>query len=418
MNRTAQKLLIGLLMLISCLLISVIVKYYMESNETVVAKEEREQLVVMAVCEEDESGKYLKELVDRYSKVQGNPEVKIRYVSQSGFQKQLCLDKDQNTLPDLVICENVMTPALESMGILRDLSDYMTVDRANLYLKNAYNSTVVNGVCYAVPFTSNPYVIFYNEDHLKKYGASIPENMEELYKLCRETNTLGTYSFGIAMKNKEDITSSFLQMIYSAGGTLRSLDTENCMQLYEMLGSMRDEGIMSQDVINWSQKDLMKAFSRGYVKIVMAKLSSMSILENSDKKISYRVAEIPYIQKQTYLLQGNNIGITATADWNESIKLLDYLTSRDVIKRYYENTFCLSVRTDLTVNTGYEKGLMNDFVERERNQGILKNVYSTWFIISDGIARNLTDFFGDKTISPEEVAKRISVDVRNAIMER
>lgn len=418
MNRTVQRLLIGLWLLVSCLLISVIVKYYRESNETAAAEEKRDQLVIMAVCEEDESGKYLKELVDEYSQVPGNPEVRIQYVSQSGFQKQLCLDKDQNTLPDLIICENVMTPALESMGILRDLSGYMTADRTTLYLKNAYSSTVVNGVCYAVPFTSNPYVVFYNEDHLKKYGASIPEDMEGFYKLCRETNTLGTYNFGIAMKNKEDITSSFLQMIYSAGGTLRSLDTENCMQLYEMLGNMRDEGIMAQDVINWNQKDLMKAFSRGYVKIAIAELSSMSILENSDKKCPYRIAEIPYIQKQTYLLQGDNIGITATADWNESIKLLDYLTSREVIKSYYENTFCLSVRTDLTVNPGLEKGLTDEFVERERNQSILKNAYSTWFIISDGIAGNLTDFFGDKTISPEEVAKRLSVDIRNAIMER
>ncbi|GLC80055.1 ABC transporter substrate-binding protein [Lacrimispora brassicae] len=418
MNRTVQRLLIGLWMLVCLLLVSVILKYYRESNQVAAAEAKRNQLVIMAVCEEDESGEYLKKLVDEYSQMPGNPEVRIQYVSQSGFQKQLCIDKDQNNLPDLIICENVMTPALESMGILKELSAYMTADKASMYLKNAYSSTVVNGVCYAVPFTSNPYVVFYNEDHLKKYGAAIPGDMEGFYKLCRETNTLGTYNFGIAMKNKEDITSSFLQMIYSAGGTLRSLDTENCMKLYEMLGNMRDEGIMAQDVINWNQKDLMKAFSKGYVKIAIAELSSMSILENSDRKCRYKIAEIPYIQKQTYLLQGDNIGITATADWDESIKLLDYLTSREVIKSYYENTCCLSVRTDLTVNPGLEKGLTDEFVERERNQSILKNAYSTWFIISDGIAGNLTDFFGDKTMTPEEVAKRLQGDIRNAIMER
>ncbi len=418
MNRTVQKLLICLWLLVCFLLISVILKYYRESNEVAVEEKKRDQLVIMAVCEEDESGKYLKKLADEYSGIPGNPEIRIQYVSQSGFQKQLCIDKDQNTLPDLIICENVMTPALQSMGILKELSGYMTADRISLYLKNAYSSTVVNGVCYAVPFTSNPYVVFYNEDHLMKYGASIPDDMEGFYKLCRENNTLGTYNFGIAMRNKEDVTSSFLQMIYSAGGTLRSLDTENCMQLYEMLGNMRDEGIMAQDVINWNQKDLMKAFSKGYVKIAIAELSSMSILENSDRKCRYQIAEIPYIQKQTYLLQGDNIGITATADWKESIKLLDYLTSREVVKSYYENTRCLSVRADLTVNPGLEKGLTDEFVERERNQSILKNAYSTWFIISDGIAGNLTDFFGDKTITPEEVAKRLQRDSRNAIMER
>jgi len=304
------------------------------------------------------------------------------------------------------------------MGILRDLSDYMTAERASLYLKNAYSSTVVNGICYSIPFTSNPYVVFYNEDHLRKHNATIPDTMEELLKLCRETSTLGTYNFGFAMKNKEDIASSFLQMIYSAGGTLRSLDTENCMKLYEMLGNMRDEGIIDQDVINWNQKELMKAFSKGYVKIAIAELSSMSILENSDKRCKYKIAEIPYIQKQTYLLQGDNIGITVTADMEESIKLLDYLTSREVVKSYYENTYCLSVRTDVTVNPGLVRGLPDEFVERERNQSILKNAYTTWFIISDGIAGNLTAFLGDKTMTPEEVSKRLQGDIRSAILER
>ncbi|HBE84668.1 MAG TPA: hypothetical protein DDW53_02970, partial [Lachnoclostridium sp.] len=88
----------------------------------------------------------------------------------------------------------------------------------------------------------------------------------------------------------------------------------------------------------------------------------MSILENSDRKCKYKIAEIPYIQKQTYLLQGDNIGITVTADMEESIKLLDYLTSREVIKSYYENTYCLSVRTDIKVNPGLVRGLPDEFV--------------------------------------------------------
>lgn len=322
MNRTVKKILICLWLVVFSLLFGVLLQYYRESFTEEAEEEKRDQLVIMVVCEGDESGDYLKRLVDEYSEIPGNPMVRIQYISQSHFQKQLCIDKDQNSLPDLIICENVMTSALQSMGILRDLSDYMTVERASLYLKNAYNSTVVNGVCYSIPFTSNPYVIFYNEEHLNNYNAVIPDTMEELYKLCRETSILGTYNFGIAMKNKEDITSAFLQMVYSAGGTLRSLDTENCMKLYEVLGNMRDEGLIDQDAINWSQRDLMRAFSNGYVKIAIAELSSMSILENAARKCRYKIAEIPYIQKHTYLLQGTNIGITATADLEESIKLL------------------------------------------------------------------------------------------------
>lgn len=418
MNKKIQRLLKLLWFVVSLLLISVMIDYYRETRVDTMIEEQQEELVIMATYEEESNDEYLKQIVQTYSEVEGNPNVTIQFVTQSGFQKQLCIDKDQNNLPDLIICENVMTPALQSMGILKDLSDYMTTQKSSEYLKNAYSSTVVNGICYAVPFNSNPYVMFYNEDNLNKYDMEMPERMQDFYKLCKETNTMGTYNFGIAVKNKEDITSCFLQMIYSAGGTIRSLDTPNCMQIYEMLGDMRDGDVIAQDVVNWNQNDLMEAFSKGLVKTVFAKLSSMSILENKDLKFNYKIVEIPYIQKQTYLLQGENIGVTTTANYEEAIKFLSYLTSAEVVKNYYENTHCLSVRSDIIVNPAKEKGLSDDFVEKERNQSILKSSYSTWFMISDVIAENLADFFGDNTITPEDIGKRMQQDIRNAIMER
>ncbi|MEY8352812.1 extracellular solute-binding protein [Lachnospiraceae bacterium 54-53] len=418
MNKTIQRLLMCLWVLVCALLFCVIFGYYREANVAVYEEEKRDTLVVMTVFKEDESGGYLKQLVDEYSDIPGNPRVSLKYVSQSGFQKQLCIDKDQNDLPDLIICENVMTPALQSMGILMDMSGYMTVNKTSEYLKNAYGSTVVNGVCYGVPFASDPYVMFYNRDHLEKYDADIPDRMEEFYEFCKETNTLGTYGLGLAVKNKEDITSSFLQMVYSAGGTIRDLDTDRCMELYQLLGNMRDEDIIPREAVNWNQKDLMRAFSKGYVKTAVAELSSMSLLENQDRKFQYGIAEIPYIQKQTFLLQGDNIGVTTAADYEESIGLLDYLTSPEVMKKYWENTYSLSVRTDVAVNPARNRGLTDEFVERERNQSILKSSYSTWFIISDGIAGNLAEFFGDKSVTPEEMGKKLQGDIRNAILER
>ena len=56
MNRTVQRLLIGLWLLFSFLLISVICKYYRESNVVAAEEKKRDKLVIMAVCDEDGSG--------------------------------------------------------------------------------------------------------------------------------------------------------------------------------------------------------------------------------------------------------------------------------------------------------------------------------------------------------------------------
>lgn len=418
MNKTIQKMLMIFWIIVIGMLIKVIIDFYHESRVELSEEIPKEQLVVMTSCEEESNYKYLQQLLEEYSQIEDNPEVVLQYVTQAEFQKELCIRNDQNKLPDLIIYENVMTPALQSMGILKDLTEYMTPQKTSEYLKNAYNSTVVNGVPYAVPFTSNPYVIFYNEDYLSGFNLEMPDQMQEFYEFCTESKTLGTYNFGMAVKNKEDVTSCMLQMIYSAGGTLRNLDTPNCILLYKMLGEFRDNGIIAQDTINWNQNDLMEAFSKGLVKVAIAELSATSLLEEKDIKFDYKITEIPYIQKQSYLMQGENIGISSTADYYESLKLLEYITSAEAVKNYCETAHSLSVRMDITVNPAKDHGLSQAFVERVRNQNILKSSYTSWFIISDAIAGNVTDFFGDKTMTAEELAAKLQEDVRNAIMER
>jgi len=418
MNKTIQKVLIFFWIIAIGMLTKVIIDFYQESRIVTAKEYEKQQIVVMTSCEEESNYKYLQTLLAEYSKIEGNPEVVLQYVTQAEFQKELCIRNDQNKLPDLIIYENVMTPAIQSMGILKDLSEYMTPQKTSEYLKNAYNSTVVNGIPYAVPFTSNPYVIFYNKDYFSKFHMEMPEQMQDFYNFCKESKTLGTYNFGMAAENKEDVTSCMLQMIYSAGGTLRNLDTQNCLLLYKMLGEFRDEGIIAQDIVNWNQNDLMEAFSKGLVKVAIAELSATSLLEEQNIKFEYGITEIPYIQKQSYLMQGENIGISSTADYYESLELLKYITSAEAVKNYCETAHTLSVRMDITVNPAKDHGLSQAFVERVRNQNILKSSYTSWFIISDAISENVTDFFGDKTVTAEELAEKLQEDVRNAIMER
>jgi multiple sugar transport system substrate-binding protein len=64
------------------------------------------------------------------------------------------------------------------------------------------------------------------------------------------------------------------------------------------------------------------------------------------------------------------------------------------------------------------RGLSDGFVERERNQSVLKSTYSTWFIISDSIAGAMSDFFGDKSMTPQAVGARLQGEIRSAILER
>lgn len=413
-----QRILCALWMVVLCLLIGVLGKYYQESSEQTTTETERKELIVMATYEAEPYRRILKELVEVYSDNPENPLVKIRFVAQADFQKELCIDKDKGKLPDLIISENVTVPAIVSMGILRDLTEYMDVKKSSQFIRAAYDSTLVDGKCYGVPFTCDPYVLFYNKDYWEKRDAELSADLPETFEVMKANKTLGTYNFGMSIKNKEDVAACFLQMIYSCGGTIRNLNGSQCMELYEIYEEMKNSNMISPDIINWNQSDLMEHFADGMVTMAAAKLSSLSILDSKDVDFEYRIMEIPYAQKQVYLMHGENIGVTVDADYEETIKFLEYLVKKETLEIYSKKTFCLSVRKDLSNNPAPEKGITDEFIERQRKQSVLKSSYSSWFAISGAIAENLTEFFGDTTIGAEKVAEELQEEVRTAILER
>ncbi|MDO5573071.1 MAG: extracellular solute-binding protein [bacterium] len=418
MSRKSQTVLWGIWIAVFVLLVCVLIRYCKDNHAEPVENSEDRQLVLMVTYETEPYRKALTWFAEEYSGQSGNPRVVIDFVAQSDFQKELCIDKDQDRLPDLIICENVMTPALVSMGILRDLSDYMTNERTVFFNTTAYNSTVVNGSCYGIPLTCDPYVLYYNEDYLLKHGGVMPKKMEEFYEWTRTARTQGVYNLGIALKNKEDATACLTQFIYSYGGTIRDLNGAHCMDLYEMLAGMRDDGIVSQDMINWNQSDLMYYFADGMVSVVMARMSSSALLNAEHMDFTYRVTEIPYAQRPAYLMHGENIGITVDADEKEALQFAEYMTSKDTMERYDRMVHCLSVRSDLSVNPLEAQGLEDAFIQKQRERGLLKSSYSSWFLISGAFGEEINRFFGDSSIDANRLSEDIQDAVRVAIMER
>ena len=410
----SQKILLSLITVLTISLVIVLSSYYLENTKTEKKEEVREIVTIMAIYDNEQNNKLLEKMLSEYSAAEGNPIVEISFVSQANFQKELCIRKDQNKLPDLIIMENVMTSALQSMGILSETTDYMTSEKIAEYTQNAYNSTLVNGVSYAVPFDSDPLVLFYNQDYFDSYGEKIPEKLSDFYKIKR----LGTYHLGLAVKDKEDISSIFYYLVVSSGGSIRNLQSEHCTELYHMLELLRENEILAPDTVNWNQNDLMESFANGYVKVAIARLSALSVLETKDTKFTVRIAEIPVEQRKVYLLEGQNIGITTTADDKSTMKVMQYLLRKENIQRYCEQTNHLSVRWDLNVNPAESYGLTQDYITKEREQSLLKSTYSTWFLISDAISEDMTAFLSERTMPYPEFQDKIQEDVRNAILER
>lgn len=417
MRKKIQRLLAVLLGISVLVFIGIMVRYRTQTVSETVPQEKAREIVVLSYYQQESIRDSLQFLADKYMESHEDIKIVLKYVNPSAFQKEICLEKDGNKLSDIIICDNVMTPALVSMGIFQDLSEY-SLEKAGAVLPTAYESTLVNGKPYSVPFVGDPYVVFYNRDYYEKKHIQKPKSMDEFVDVLKKVKTFGNYNLAFAVKDADDISSLFLQMIYQYGGSILALDGENSQNFYDVMQEFRDDNVIPRDIINWNQEDLMKNFEDGMVINVIARLSSMSLIDEEKMNFSYGIMEIPYVNNEVYLMHGENIGITGDCNDKDVMEFLEYLISEDSIKKFCDAANKMSVFIEYENHPGEDKGLEKSFFERFRYYGMEKKSYSTWFIISEGIKSRFTEFLADLSIHAENEAKLMQNEVRDAIMER
>lgn len=410
---------IELLMFITIFLfVGIIFRYRNGDVDEIIPETSERELVILSYYQEKHLRTALKKIIEKYESYHPDIKIRMEYVLPSEFEKEICMEKDNNSLADLIICDNVMTSALVSMDIFQDVSFLYTAQKEDRLLQTAYGSTLVNGKSYGIPFTCDPYVLFYNKEYYQKKGIQKPDNMEEFIRIFRSVKTLGNYNFAFAGKDADDLSAFFLQMIYQYGGTILDLNGQNSMDFYKTLEDFRDYQILPRDLINWNQQDLMANFSSGFVLNVAAKLSSVTLLKNDKPDFSYGIMEIPFVRNQAYLMNGENIGVTCTPEDTDVLEFLDYLTSEESVNTFCEYTGKLSVYVEQEKNPGERYGLETDYIRKLRYHGMEKKSYSSWFMISSAIKNQITNFIGDPSVEGTQAANETQNAVRDAIMER
>lgn len=397
-------------------LFSGVLAFYNRKEVPESVKDEREELRILTDYQEKSCQEALEDLAELYMSQHTDIRVVVDCVSPLDFQKEICLGEDNSSLADLIICENVMTPVMASMEILKDLTDWYTEQRKDTVNRTAYLGTLVNGKTYSMPFTIDPYVIFYNKDFYEKNGLTPAADMETFIGQLTGVRTFGNYNLAFAGKDSTDLASLFLQLVYLYGGTALDLNGTNSRSFFRDLEKLKDARVMPKEMVSWNQQDLMSAFEQGQVVNVLAKLSSLSFLPE-DGKTDFGIIELPDGTNQTGLLHGENISVTVGSG-EKAMELLDFLTSRESSEAFCMRTEKMSVHERVENCPGEEKGLEQSFFKRQRYESVKKNSYSSWFLIASAIEDQLTEFLCSTGGDGDAAAASMQEVVRNAIMER
>lgn len=405
--------------LILFIVVSLYLRNRLKQPQVVEKVVERKILRILAPYETNTISKMLQDIANKYSQIDYNPKVEIKFISKNDFKKEICMNLDQNQLADLVICDNSIMPALIHLNVLRDLSNYINETfKVSHYSLAQWNNTRSDGKYYGIPFTCDPYVLIWNKNLFDKSNVSVPENWHDLKTAARKVERVGIYGIGIGARQPEEITDFFLQMLYSTGASIREINGEGGMKVFELLNYLKTNKLLPVQCINWNQMDLTNKFIKGEVAMMINNLSALSVIKEGNIDFEVGVAAVPFEKKENYMFHGKNIGISITGDYDASIKFLDYITQKNIVNQIAATTESIPVQVDVEYdlkNDGYV--ISKEFIQKQRGQGIAKPTLNLWFDISTDISDGIYQLLSETSPSIRNIADTMQDKVRIAIIE-
>jgi len=376
-------------------------------------------LRILAPYESTINCKMLEDIASQYSMIENNPKVEVEFISKNDFKKEICMNLDQNRLADLIICDNSVMPALINLNVLRDISDYISETlKVSHYSLVQWNNTRSDGKYYGIPFTCDPYVLIYNKKLFVQNYVAVPETWEDLKVAARKVQRVGIYGVGIAARQPEEVTAFFLQMLYSTGGSIRELNGEGGMKVFELLDYLKTNKLLPVKCINWNQEDLTNKFIDGEIAMMINNLSALSIIENADVDFEVGAAAVPYEKKENYMFHGKNIGVSISADYSASIQFLDYITQKSVVSQIADITESVPVQLDVEYDLQGDKyAISREFIQKQKGHGIAKSSLNSWFDISTSISDGVYQLLSESEPSLQNLADTMQDKVRIAIIE-
>ena len=329
------------------------------------------------------------------------------------------MNLDQDQLTDLIICDNSIMPALINLNVLRDISGYIEeTSKVSHYFQRQWNNTRSDGKYYGIPFTLDPYVLIWNKSLFKNHNVSVPENWADLKAAARKVQEVGISGIGIGAKQSEEVSAFFIQMLYTTGGSIREINGEGGRKVFELLSYLKMNNLLPEQCINWNQLDLTNKFIDGEVAMMINNLSALSVIKAGGIDFEVGIAAVPFEKKENYMFHGKNIGISVTADYEEAIQFLNYITQKNIVRQVAEATESIPVQVDVEYNfadDGY--AISREFIQKQKEHGIARSSLNSWFDISAAISDGIYQLLSETNPSIRTIADTMQDKVRIAIIE-
>ena len=354
--------------------------------------------------------KHLEELVEQFNASQDEVEVKISYIPDEDFKKQLALAMSEGTMPDIALVDSSDFQFLHQMKPFADLTD--EIPELKEYSEKALEPCSIDGRIYGQPFGVNCTGMFYNKELLEEAGCKVPENWEEFKEVAAKVSNDKVKGFAITALQTEESMYEFLPILWSMGGDIHNINSENSKNAFQFLKEMEQEGSLSLQSISLTMGDLTNQFIQG--KIAMMFNSSMAIdsIREGNPDLEFGVAAIPCGDNPVTVAGGEILAVADNKNTAYSIQFLKFLADKKRMKSYIDEFGFLAPRQDIMEEQFKKDEEKRDFVDLyqyARTREISKEWPKVSLTLSDTLREMLVNEDNSQEVLNESAEKIESI---------
>jgi multiple sugar transport system substrate-binding protein len=242
-------------------------------------------------------------------------------------------------VPDVSLIGTTWMGEFAKLGGLEPTPD--TIDPA-AFFEGAWNTTVVDGVSYGVPWYVETRLIYYRTDLAEEGGFNqAPANWDELTQLAQATVDAGA-EYGLALQpGGTGAWQTFMPFFWQAGGAIVdeennfTLDSEACVNALTYYDSFFEAGLSSTTV---SDVPLEAQFADGSVGAFISGPWMIGIITDAGADpATWTVAHQPTESAGTSFVGGGNLAVFEQSDNKDAgWAFVEYASRPEVQVTWYE----------------------------------------------------------------------------------
>lgn len=234
----------------------------------------------VSVWVRDSQSGFINKLADEFNKEHKDTKVKVTIIPSADFVQKFGTAAAGGNAPDVASMDLVYAPYFASAGALTDISDKVK----DLKWKNDMSPAHVSqgkykGKTYALPFTGDVSVMYYNKDLFKQAGLDPekpPTTMAEVQADAEKITALGNGTYGFAFSGACGGCNIFSMgpYVWAQGGNVLSedgkkaqFDSPEVTSTLTMYRDLWNKGAMPQLVKSDGGSNAGDAFKQGKVGI-------------------------------------------------------------------------------------------------------------------------------------------------------